>query len=449
VAGAAATVSNISATEPFGISGGSETLDAIFRSNAWRTPDALALVDPLDTLELIGRPPRRLTYKQANSAIGRLSAHLRELSLPRAARVALQLPNTVDAVISLLAVQRAGFTAVCLPLLWPAAEDVSALVDVAPKALICADVLVGNTRSSETALQIALATFSIRFVCGFGRDLPDGIIPLDGIFDTETTEPDLASSQEGFAEGAIITFAPGPSKTTAVTRSTNQLLVGGLAVVVETELPRHAVILGTMLSASFSVLTGTIVSWLMTGGTLVLHHPFDAGSLAEQISAAQPDMLVLPGRLIDDPATAELVHRCAAQRVLAIWRSPEQQASSATWKAKATLVDVLAFGEDGLIPLRRGRDGLPRAVPAGAIKAPTFAAKGTLVITTERTPAGTLALHGPMLPIQQPAPEPISSHHGVDTRYPCTFDAASNTLRLDGPPLADAPGQAARQAPAA
>jgi acyl-CoA synthetase (AMP-forming)/AMP-acid ligase II len=67
---------------------------------------------------LTGRSPRRLTYAEADRAISTLATKLRGLGLQTDAVVAIHLANTVDSVIALLGVLRAGMIAAPLPLLW-------------------------------------------------------------------------------------------------------------------------------------------------------------------------------------------------------------------------------------------------------------------------------------------------------------------------------------------
>jgi acyl-CoA synthetase (AMP-forming)/AMP-acid ligase II len=67
---------------------------------------------------LTGRSPRRLTYAEADRAISALATKLRGLGLQTDSVVAIQLANTVDSVIALLGVLRAGMIAAPLPLLW-------------------------------------------------------------------------------------------------------------------------------------------------------------------------------------------------------------------------------------------------------------------------------------------------------------------------------------------
>src|SRR5438270_1862026 len=86
------------------------TLDDLFRRAVAARPDALALVDPPDRLSFTDGPVRRLTYAHADRAISSLAARLRGFGLPTDSVVAIQLPNTVESAIALLALLLAGFS---------------------------------------------------------------------------------------------------------------------------------------------------------------------------------------------------------------------------------------------------------------------------------------------------------------------------------------------------
>ena len=76
---------------------------------------------------------------------------------------------------------RAGMIAAPLPLLWRRADAVAALTRVGAKALItCGHV--GSVNHCQLAMRVAADVFSIRYVCGFGADLPDGVVPFDDLF---------------------------------------------------------------------------------------------------------------------------------------------------------------------------------------------------------------------------------------------------------------------------
>ena len=103
------------------------TLDGLFQRILARKPDAPALIDPQNKPRITGQSPRQLTYAQADRAISALAAHFIESGLPAHSVIAVQLPNTVEFVLTLLAAHRAGLVVALLPLLWRQTELVAAL----------------------------------------------------------------------------------------------------------------------------------------------------------------------------------------------------------------------------------------------------------------------------------------------------------------------------------
>lgn len=346
------------------------TLDDLFRRAGVRRPDALALIDPPNGETITGGAPRRLTYAEADRAISALAAKLRRLSLQTDMVVAMQLANTVDSVIALLGVLRAGMIAAPLPLLWREQEMVAALSRIGAKAIVTSSH-VGLAAQSEIAMQVAAELFPIRHICGFGRDLPDGVVPLDDVFNPAPTEFYQPSARPGPAAAhvAAITFDVTGDGLVPVARSQSELIAGGLAVFREAGIAENATILSTIPAASFAGIALTLMPWLLAGGTLALHHGFDPAVFAEQSRAHEPCSVVLPG-----PALALLTDAGLLgghiKNILALWRAPEQLAAAVPWQRDAALVDIASFDETGLLPARRGPDGLPAPIPHGAFVAP-------------------------------------------------------------------------------
>ena len=350
------------------------TLDDLFRRAGVRRPDALALIDPPNGESITGSAPRRLTYAEADRAISALAAKLRGLSLQTDMVVALQLANTVDSVIALLGVLRAGMIAAPLPLLWRQQEMVAALSLIGAKAIVTSSRIGATAQSTsfaEIARQVAAELFPIRHICGFGRDLPDGVVPLDDVFDSGADEFFRPSARPGHAAAhvAAITFDVTGDGLIPVARSQSELIAGGLAVFREAGIAAEATILSTIPAASFAGFALTMVPWLLAGGTLALHHGFDPAAFAEQGRAPDVATVVLPGPALTPLADAGLLGD-QIKTILALWRAPEQLAAAAPWQRDAALVDIASFGETGLLPARRGPDGMPATIPHGAIAAP-------------------------------------------------------------------------------
>jgi len=408
---------------------GEATLDHLFRRAGVRSPDAVALIDPPNKASFAGGAPRRLTYAQADRLISGFAARLRALGLHADAVVALQLPNTVESVIALLGTLRAGMIAAPLPLLWRQQEIVAALRGIGAKAIV-----TGNAELARGAALAAVELFSVRHVCAFGDGLPDGVMPLDDIFADGGFEGVNAASRAGAAAAhvALITFDVTAAGIVPLARNHMQLMAGGLGVFLEAALAQEANILSAIPPTSFAGVSLTLLPWLLAGGTLALHHGGDPQVLGAQCRDLAAATLVVPGPTLTPLAAAD----CIAgniKTIAALWRAPERLAAADAWQDDATLVDVASFGEVGLVGSRRGRDGLPVALPLGRVEAPRGAFDAVAVAETTRTRHGTLALRGPMVPTQTFPPgdahEPNDFH---DTGFIC--HSANGGLIVTGAP---------------
>ena len=412
--------------------GGGATLDDLFRRAVAARPDALALIDPSDRASFTDGAARHLTWAEANCVVSAIANLLRSLALPPGAIVALQLPNIVEGVLTLMGVLRAGLIAAPLPLLWRQAEACAALGRVSARTLVSCR-RVGEVDHADLAMHLAAETFAIRFVCAFGNPIPDGIIPLDEVFDAAlaAAPPPLDQRDDPAGRIAVVTFDTTADGLVPVARSHRELVAAGGAVTGAVSIAPGATLLGALMTASFAGLGSTIVPWLVSGGTLQLHQPFSPAALLGQ----SWDVAVLPGPLL--PRLAEAGLRApTGKTVLAVWRAPERMRLGAALLGEARIVDVPAFGEVGFLALPRSGDGAPAELPA-----PASGGSGGLELM--RSASGTLCLRGAMVPAH---PCPPGSPRGpqfnltigpdgfVDTRFPCQLDRASGRLVLDGPP---------------
>src|SRR5207244_9072404 len=136
-----------------------------------RRPEAVALLDPSNRESFTDGKPRRLTYAKADHMISAIAGRLRRIGLTTDSIVGLQFANTVESVLALLGVLRAGLIPMPLPLLWRRADALRALARIGTSALLVSG-RVGASDLGDLARQIAAESFPIRHVCGFGQNLP-------------------------------------------------------------------------------------------------------------------------------------------------------------------------------------------------------------------------------------------------------------------------------------
>jgi hypothetical protein len=402
-----------------GDGGHGPTLDDLFRRAGVRHPHAIALADPPDRARVDGAAPRILTFTQADRAISAFAAKLRALGLRADAVVGLQLPNTVESVVALLGVLRAGMIAAPLPLLWRKRDVKDALARAGASALVTMTE-IGGVSHAQIAVEVALELFPLRFVCAFGAGGTDGVIPLDDIFDDGPSDlaPPPHREQLG-AHIAVLTFETRVDGTRVFARSHAQLVAAGQRILAECGLMPDGNVLSTIPISTFASLATELLPWLLGGGTLHLHHVFDAETFAAQCASLDGGAAIVPG-----PAVAALAGPLKpAGTVIALWRAPDRMASAPA--QKNGIVDVACFGEIGLIATQRDRDGAILPLPYAADIHRTKG--GTLAMLASGTPCESFPPSGPASPLE-------GCEGLVDAAFPCQVDTERGTVTVTGSP---------------
>jgi AMP-binding enzyme len=428
---------------------GRVTLDDLFRRALARHPGALALADPPNRENFTDHAPRRLTYAETDRMISAIAGRLRRMGLPTDAIVGMQLPNTVEHVLTLLGTLRAGMIAAPVPLLWRRADAITALSRLGAKVLVTSSH-VGEVDHGDLAIHVAAEIFPIRYVCAFGRDLPDGVVPFDDLYTIDKLDPIQPIEREHAgnpaAHVAVISWDVGPEGLIPVARNQAELIIGGLAVVLEGHVEQDARILSSIMLSSFAGLASTLMPWLLAGGTLLLHQPFSPEVFAAQRQEHQCQTVVVAGPLAARLAEAGVLRSGdGLKTVVALWRSPERVASAGAWREPAiSLIDLHVFGETGLLGARRGSNGKPITIPFGQITAPRGTPGAILVAEIGFTSLGTVAMRGPMVPR---LPFPPDAERGtlpylrigdkgyVDTGYTVRIERDLKTMVVTGPPV--------------
>ena len=279
--------------------------------------------------------------------------------------IAVQLPNTVEFMLTVLAAHRAGLIVALLPLLWRQAELTVALNRTGARAIVTMSRIDG-VNHADLAMNAAAEAFSIRHVCGFGDDLPEGMASLDHAI-ANPSQTTRAYMQDG-RKAAVISFDVTADGFRAVPRTHLNLIAGGLAIFLESDVPQGATMMSAFAPSSFAGLTSSLLVWLLSGGTLALHHPFDGDVLR---AADQRRWLRYAGRA---GATGVAVDRdryavaaadpAQRDRPVARARNRSHRASPSWTVPHAALTDVYLFGEAGLFGARRARRWRAGADPA-------------------------------------------------------------------------------------
>ncbi|WP_298963004.1 class I adenylate-forming enzyme family protein [uncultured Roseibium sp.] len=374
-------------------------LDDLLKKTASEHPDRLALVDAPDRADWTGGGPRSLTYAEADREVDRLAAFYSTVGLSADHVIGVQSPNTVDTVIALLAAFRANLIVSPLPLHWRQKNVLEALNSIGAKGFVAADRV--ETRDVGVAARdVAADLFSLRFVFGLGKDVPDGLIELGPLLRDMADDLEFSSSDrpDPADHTATICWSRSGEENVPVSRCHNHWMAAGQMVVQEAHIKEASNILVPYSLSGLTGLGGGLVPWLQTGGTLHLHHPTSLANLAAHANEVGADVVMTPGPLAQ---TLDRKLENNNTSVLAAWNIAAPHPT--TFVARRRLVDLHVADEFALVAKARGPSAKMKATALGKYSGSNGCESGPALLEVsvtdeveDQTP--TLLVKGAMVP---------------------------------------------------
>ena len=340
----------------------------LLRRRTQQTPDALALLDPPNRHSLIPSAPRRLSFGEADTAVEALAAYFVHLGLMPGDCVAVQLPNLIESPLTLLGAWRAGLTVAAIPMLWRGTEIARVCDMLEPVGLIGASAYAGE-RPAELLRDVAATRLSVRFVMGFGPDLPDGVSSLD---DAVLDGPSTGFIPRANTGPSLVTFtARAGAALVPLFRHEDDLLLQGALSVMALSLDRHDVLLNAFPLTGPVGISAGLAPWLIGGTALVQHDPFDYNVLVRQILTNGATATALPGTVLDR-FTADGIFadpQCKLRHVGRVWAAPKlaEHAGAAAPDDRGAF-DLYPLGDLACL-VERAREGADRGtLPLGTFE---------------------------------------------------------------------------------
>lgn len=278
---------------------GSKTLLDDFYEQANKMPDRTAISDPLNKEALLGTQPERISYSDLAKAVDGMATALHKSGIKKDDIVMVQMPNCWELAMLYLAICKAGAIISPAAMQWRSKDlnYVAGLTEA--KALITVESFHGFDHLS-LAKEVQQKNPSIKNIFTYQdvlrmmREKPDpkvSEIPIDGndIFTicwtsgTEAQPKGCPLSHNNWRCQSSLACGP------CIEPGDVQLTAGPLV---------NMASVGTVF-----------VPWLLMGGTMVLHHPFDPILLLKQMVAEKINYTLLV------PAVVNLIlkHPAAAQ----------------------------------------------------------------------------------------------------------------------------------------
>ncbi|MEJ2517868.1 MAG: class I adenylate-forming enzyme family protein [Methyloceanibacter sp.] len=270
-----------------------------------------------------------MSFGEADMAVEALAANFAHVALAPGDCVVIQLPNLVESPLALLAAWRAGLTVAAVPMLWRATELARVCEMIEPAGLIGMSSYAG-AQPASLLCDVAARSLSIRFVMGFGPDLPDGVSSLDDAI------------LDGPAPGFVPRANPGPALITFTARAGEPLvpifrqqqdvLLQGAMIVMALSLDRSDILLNPFpLTGPVGIAMG-LAPWLIGGTALVQHDPFDNGVFVQQLLTTGATVTALPDTVLDRMTEGRIFAdpQCVLRHVGRVWSVPKLGERAAT-----------------------------------------------------------------------------------------------------------------------
>ena len=263
-----------------------ETVDALFRKAVAARRDHEALIDAPNRAALVGTPPQRLTYAQADARVDAMVSAFSRLGVGRGDVVVTQLPNVVEGVLAFLACARMGAILSPVAMAYRGHELRQILPSVAPKLFLTVGAFHGHDHVAMALALKAEGVFSGEVI---------GLARLTSTGGTVATPADLDA-----AEALTICWTSGTEAAPkGVPRHHDHWVVNGEALAEAASLGPGDTLLNPFPLINIAAIGGMVMPWLVCQGRLVQHHPFDLAVFLSQMQDEAVAYTVAPPAVLN------------------------------------------------------------------------------------------------------------------------------------------------------
>lgn len=289
---------------------GEQTVLGLLYEKAAAKPDQEALVDPYNKKDLLGIEPKRLTYRQLTDYIDRLALQFLDWGIKRDDIIIVQLPNTMELTLTIFAAARAGAVVSPVPVQWRA-HEIRHAVQLTGASLCVASSSFMDFNHIELFRSSLPEDTSVSRYIDVGGKCAEGAVNMEEILEKAHGEQGAAERLEGLQTGPndifTICWTSGTeAEAKAVPRSHNHWLAISRAVVESfLEPEQECTYLSLFPTINMAGLGAVLVPWAITGGRMVLHHPFELGIFLKQLIGEKVYYTLAPPALLDNLAKSQ------------------------------------------------------------------------------------------------------------------------------------------------
>ena len=282
-----------------------QTIGDLFLHWANRRASELAVLDPPNQFDICGCPPQQWTWHELLSQVGRYAALLSSQGLRKDDILVMQLPNSVEQHAIYLACAMTGIVVSPIPVQYRI-HEISHVMEITQAKLAITTQHVGSFKAAQMWAEHAHLFPSLKSIWSLGQDLPAGVESLSNLllqttaWHAEQLKDHMQASNVTAHDVVTICWTSGTeAKSKGVPRNHNEWLIVGFTVSQAGELKEGAHLLIPFPFVNMAGVSTSLATWLLVGGTLHHHHPFDLNLFVEQLRAFPMDYSVAPPAILN------------------------------------------------------------------------------------------------------------------------------------------------------
>ncbi|MEQ6376566.1 class I adenylate-forming enzyme family protein [Bacillaceae bacterium S4-13-56] len=254
---------------------GTKTLLDFFNENVEKHPERTAIVDPLNRKDLTGTEAERITFHQLDQAVDAVATGLIKRGLKPDDVVVVQLPNTWELAMLYLAISKAGGLISPVPLQWRSKELKYVCSITEAKFCITIEDFKGF-KHGEMMREIMNEASYIQEVILLER--------LQELLNTPVDDSLLGQVKVDANDSFTLCWTSGTeSDPKGCPLSHNNWIFQCRMEIEATDIQEGDVLFTAGPLINMASVGTTYIPWIMTGGTFVLHHPFDPQIFIQQM----------------------------------------------------------------------------------------------------------------------------------------------------------------------
>lgn len=332
---------------------GTKTFYDMFLENVRNKPKALAAADPLNREMICSGAPRRFTYEQLQEEVEKLSAFLLKNGIRKDDIIGIQLPNTVEMLLTYLAILRIGAIATPFPVQYRKHEYRTLLNFTEAKAVITMTHILKHD-TAQDFVDVKAEVSSLETIFAWGENPPEDTVSLNNLVltaeEAERAKEICAEVTNTANDVFTICWTSGTEGTPkGVPRTQNEWIISAYASVDAGAFTEDEVLLNTFPMVNMAGIAGMFVPWLLTNCTLVMHHPFDLPTFLKQIATERATYTLAPPALLNTMLNNEEILKAAdfsSMRAIGSGSTPLSPWMVKGWDEKFGISIINYFGSN-------------------------------------------------------------------------------------------------------